>query len=98
MFVLVLLEILLLERYVWKETGPANLYLDILEEMIDLVITREVDTLFDAHGNLLLLKSLLHFRQDGAPSHYFRLARQKDGNLMTTKITGFKSLRIFLFL
>lgn len=48
-----------------------DLYLNMLEETIDNLITHELETQIDAEGNLVLQEDLLSFQQDGAPPHYF---------------------------
>lgn len=53
-----------------------NLYLNMLEEAIDPLITHELETQVDAEGNSILQEDLLTFQQDGAPPHYFLPVRQ----------------------
>jgi len=59
-----------------EENLTGNLYLNMLEDTIDPLITHELETQIDGDGNLLLQEDLLHFQQDGAPPHYFLLVRQ----------------------
>lgn len=59
-----------------QENLTGELYLNLLEEVIDPLITASLENQLDAGGNRILQEDLIHFQQDGAPPHYFLPVRQ----------------------
>ena len=59
-----------------EENLTGVLYLNLLEEEIDPLITISVENQIDAAGNRILQEDLVHFQQDGAPPHFFLPVRQ----------------------
>jgi len=53
-----------------EENLTGDLYLHLLENVIDPLITESLENQTDQHGNLLLDEQALFFQQDGAPPHY----------------------------
>lgn len=53
-----------------------DIYLDLLENIIDPLIVDALENQRDEEGNLILSEELLYFQQDGAPPHYRITVRQ----------------------
>lgn len=53
-----------------EENLTGELYLDLLENVINPLITESLENQIDQDGNLLLDEENLFFQQDGAPPHY----------------------------
>lgn len=58
------------------ENLNGNIYLNMLENTIEPLITEALENQLDEEGNLLLAEEDLRFQQDGAPPHYVLPVRQ----------------------
>lgn len=54
-----------------QENLTGNLNLTLLKDIMDLLITVELEPEIDTKGSLVLQEDLFHFQQDGIPSHYY---------------------------
>lgn len=54
----------------------AEVYLNMLDETVDGLITEAVENQRDQYGQPLISEDILHFQQDGAPPHYAALVRE----------------------
>lgn len=59
-----------------EDNLTGQLYLNLLENVIDPLITQSLESQVDEEDNPLLDEQNLHFQQDGAPPHYALHVRQ----------------------
>nr|XP_022918112.1 uncharacterized protein LOC111427283 [Onthophagus taurus] len=75
-----------------------EVYLDMLENTINPLITEALENQLDREENALLDENELHFQQDGAPPHYVLPVRQWLDNTFPNRwITRFDAIRLFLW-
>lgn len=59
-----------------EENLTGHLYLELLENVINPLITQSLENQTNEDGNVMLEEDNLHFQQDGAPPHYALPVRQ----------------------